>query len=205
MKTLLPLATLLLFHIALFGQKEWTGANGSNWNDGLNWNPAGIPGPGEDVTFPFGPTNQLMLEANISNVGVLKVNSGAVIDLNGKTISGEEFLVRGGGTVETTSRATVSFLILRLNGGTFNGPMTFQKAGNPPGNNSFSQGGNTFNGNMIVESVGLSVLRFANANGDIFNGPVTFRRVAIPIFGIIGGPMEIAFNGTTQFNGNLTV
>jgi len=209
MKTLLPLAAFLLFHIALLGQKTWTGANSIIWDDPGNWSPAGTPGSGENVTFLIGPTNQLVLETNVSGIGVLEVRSGAVINLNGQVISGEEFLVLGGGTVETNSRAIIGFQRLRLNGGTFNGPMTFQKTGNPTpaGNNSISQGGNTFNGNMIVESVGLSVLRFANVNGDIFNGPVTFRRfaIALPGFTLIGGPMEIASNGTTQFRGNVTV
>ena len=46
-------------------KSTWTGAVSSDWNDADNWSPAGVPGPGSDVTIA---TGEAVASASIGTV-----------------------------------------------------------------------------------------------------------------------------------------
>src|SRR5947209_5143430 len=48
----------------------WTGATGTDphWSDSLNWNPQGVPGPGDDIMFPDGAAQKVPFNDLASNL-----------------------------------------------------------------------------------------------------------------------------------------
>ena len=56
------LALVILFvmttNVVFGAAKTWTGAASTSWGTASDWNPSGVPGTGDDVTIPSGPSNQ---------------------------------------------------------------------------------------------------------------------------------------------------
>jgi hypothetical protein len=66
-------AVLAVSGTARAAAKLWTGANNNNWSNAGNWNPAGVPGSGDDVTISGGSTT---------------INMDAAVDVNSITVTG---------------------------------------------------------------------------------------------------------------------
>lgn len=78
----------LLFPFLVFSQ-TWTGNSSDDWNTGTNWTGGNIPGAASTtVVIPSTVTSGRWpkLTGDV-NVGVLTMNSGARIDLNGKQLN----------------------------------------------------------------------------------------------------------------------
>ncbi|AXG74042.1 T9SS C-terminal target domain-containing protein [Flavobacterium arcticum] len=76
---------------------EWTGNNGTAWNDTANWTIADIPNANNDVTIPTGRPNYPVLTAN-AGANNLSMGAGATINLNGKL-----FAIKGNITKDETA------------------------------------------------------------------------------------------------------
>lgn len=63
--------------------KIWTGSSSGNWNTAANWSPSGVPGNGDDLLFPTGPTRR-QITNNIVN-----------LRLNQVTFSGTDYWLWG--------------------------------------------------------------------------------------------------------------
>lgn len=71
----------------------WTGANSTDWNDGMNWNTNTVPGDSDNVIIPHVTNNPLVnLAPGMSAVcRDLKIQSGAVLTI----APGKELIVNG--------------------------------------------------------------------------------------------------------------
>lgn len=76
---------------------EWTGNNGTAWNDTGNWLTADIPNANNNVTIPAGRPNYPVLTAN-AGANNLVMGAGATIDLNGRL-----FAINGNITIDNTA------------------------------------------------------------------------------------------------------
>ena len=88
--------------------KSWNGSASSDWNNGNNWTPVGVPGSADDVTLPAGALpNQPSITAADVTIHNLTVSSGRTLTIGtGRilTIDGTVAAVvnnNGGGTVTT--------------------------------------------------------------------------------------------------------
>jgi len=76
--------------------KTWTGFNGSNWNDPLNWNPNGVPAFDEDVIIPVTLNNPVVSsDQNMKNLQILPnaaltINTGFSLNINGNFFMGSD-------------------------------------------------------------------------------------------------------------------
>jgi hypothetical protein len=104
---------------------QWTGNNGSNWDDALNWNscPSGTPGSGDTATIPD-TTNDPILGSNTTIAG-LTINYGAQLTINSGftlTVDGATSLagtLTGAGDLTVTASGTLTW-----SGGTMSGSGT---------------------------------------------------------------------------------
>lgn len=68
------------------GGSTWVGGaagSPSSWNTAANWNPAGVPGTGANVTIPASVTYYPVLSTPASNaVQSITINSGATLTIN---------------------------------------------------------------------------------------------------------------------------
>ena len=99
-KTRIPMKTFLLLFLlfagTIYGQKTYTGANGS-WNTAGNWTPSGVPTASDAVIIPFGKTvnisanaaaNSLLLSGNLTmnNNLTLTISNDYTVDFGGTFI-----------------------------------------------------------------------------------------------------------------------
>lgn len=191
--------TVLIFWITcsstgVFAQKTWIAAGASNWNNGANWSPAGVPGPADAVIFNATGLGNCQLDIAPNVAGITVNGYTGTIDLNGfdLTTTGTNTFATGtinnGGatgsvTLNTTGTTTFSGTTFGaavngstgrvfFNGSTFNGNVTITKTDN---NNDNSSGNNVFNGTTNVTNLGGGWILLGNVNRDQFNGPTTFN------------------------------
>lgn len=99
-KSLTIFALLLCFSGLTFAQKTWTGSISTAWNIAGNWNPAGIPGAGDNVTIPSGTVNSPTVSGSTGGVcNNLTVNSGATLSISGTSGSSTVLTVSGTATL----------------------------------------------------------------------------------------------------------
>ncbi len=112
--------------LAVFGLPEWTGVNGTAWNDPANWSNNAIPTASTDAMIPTAPTGGNMPTVNITGAVVnnLEVETGASLTIssgNALTISG---YLANAGTLSIEADATgIGSLITQ---GSIAGAGTFQ-------------------------------------------------------------------------------
>ena len=172
--------------------RAWNGSVSSDWNNGSNWTPSGIPSSGivniNNSMTPF----PCILDAN-RTIATLNINSGASLDFNGFTLT-----VTG---TSTFNNATLSNTILtsgNLSGfsnNTFNGSTVLTKTGNLAND---LIGGNTFNGSLTVTNNTTTRLSFSNTTGDTVIGNTIMNKMG-------AGSIELADNGNSYFDGNVTL
>lgn len=207
----------LLLSTASFAQKTWISASASNWNNGANWSPAGVPGPSDLVTFNATASGNCLLDVAPTVAGITVNGYTGIIDLNGfnLTTTGTNTFATGtinnGGaaaavTLNTPGTSTFSGTTfganvngstgrIFFNGSVFNGSVSVIKTGN---NNDTSSGGNTFSGSVSLTNSSTSQFRIGGTNPDIFNG-------SLSLISNNTGPLEVAYNSASnQFNNNIT-
>ena len=98
MKRFTFILILLIFGTAAFAvTKTWTGAISTNWDTATNWNPAGVPGSGDDVTIP-NTTRQPRITWNYAICRDINIQAGSSLLVN-STPENYNFTVRGVMTV----------------------------------------------------------------------------------------------------------
>lgn len=188
------LLLLFLFAVNGFAQKTWISAGASNWNNGANWSPAGVPGPADVVTFNATGLGNCTLDIAPTVAGITVNGYTGTINLNGfdLTTTGNNTFTTGainnGGasgalTLNTTGSTTFNGTTFGaningttgrvfFNGSTFNGSVTLSKTDN---NNDNSTGNNVFNGITSITNLGGGQILLGNGNRDQFNGATTFN------------------------------
>ncbi|WP_075352044.1 T9SS type A sorting domain-containing protein [Algoriphagus marinus] len=191
MSRLILIGLFLLFQQVCFGQ-TWIGVTSTNWNTASNWSPANVPGTNSDVIInnPTAP-NQPILPGNIS-IRDLTITNGA-LSLSGFTLTVTRNGTISGGSISNGTLNVRDYNALQNT--TFNGNITLIKTGS---NNDDTAGGNIYNGPTTIRNNDNSRWRHANLNGDTFNSTVTFIKAS-------SGDLQIAFNGSTIFNGQVTI
>jgi trimeric autotransporter adhesin len=89
------------YEVAEITGKLWNGSVSSDWNNGLNWTPAGIPQASEDLIIPSGTPFNCILNATgavctnivVSTAAVMTMMTGSEITVNG------DFTIMNGGTL----------------------------------------------------------------------------------------------------------
>ncbi len=191
----ITLGVLLSYGIVhpLIAQKTWIAAGASNWNNGANWSPAGVPGPADAVTFNATGLGNCTLDVAPNVAGITVNGYTGVIDLNGfdLTTTGTNTFTSGtinnsgaaaAVTLNTTTTTTFNGTAfgadingstgrIFFNGSIFNGAVTVTKTDN---NNDASTGNNVFNGLTSITNVGGGYVLLGNGNPDQFNAATTF-------------------------------
>ncbi len=110
------------------------------------------------------------------------------------TLTGTALLRIG---VGTTFNGDVDFISPRvmLEGGTFNGTTSIEKAG---AGNDDNAGGNVFNGVTTLSFSGSNRWRLSSTNSDIYNGSVIFVKSSI-------GEFSPSYNGTDLYASDITI
>jgi hypothetical protein len=106
--------------------KTWDGgANTTNWSDSTNWNPDGVPGINDNVSF----TSTLNISVNLSNksIGKLQVTNNARVTLTSN--GGSRTITINTPAADAISVETGSTLILA--GSAFQNNMTLTTVSNP--------------------------------------------------------------------------
>ena len=151
-----------------------------------------MPGTGSDVVISNSSApNQPILPGNIT-LRDFTISAGS-IDLAGFQITVTRNYLSSGGTISNGVIAANNFTTLQNT--VFNGTISLIKTG---GNNNSTEGGNTFNGPTTIRNNDNSRLRLSNTNGDTFNSSIRFIKGST-------GDLQIAYNGTNQFNGGITL
>ena len=78
--SVLILSFFLVCSLASAEMKTWTGSEDNSWHNPNNWDPPGVPGPGDDVGIPSGSNCEINEgDANCNNImndGNLSINGG---------------------------------------------------------------------------------------------------------------------------------
>lgn len=158
--TTLLILSCLFFGGSTFAQKTWDGGAGtSNWGDGNNWNPNGVPLSTDAVTL----TNNSAVVVNISNavcaslqLGGTSANTRGIINFSATgsprlTVSGA---VTMGGSNNNTNRAgTITF----VSGSTLEcGSLTLGNGSNSPSVLTMSANSNLITGSLAVGGSGTT-------------------------------------------------
>ncbi len=95
-----PGATTIGCHESgIFTSKTWNGSVSSDWNDGSNWTPAGVPGVSDNVAIPSNTLFDSEIETPGMNCGTLVIGNSALFKLISGgilTINGNLVLLNGG-------------------------------------------------------------------------------------------------------------
>ncbi len=85
----------------------WRGKTSNNWTTNTNWYPISIPGSNADIVVDT-TSNKLLLDQN-RTIKNLTINNGAMIKLNGFTLTVQGTL-SGTGTISSTPASSISIL-----------------------------------------------------------------------------------------------
>ena len=207
MKLLIFSAILTLFISvsALPTTKTWTGSVSTDWANGSNWTPVGVPLSADDVTIPTSPTGGRMpiISSGTFYSRKLTIELGATLTQSGGTITPTETIsiygsfIQNSGSFITTKAADV------YNGG------NFKIAGSFSGNDVNVLSGGTVNVSGSFTTNGNKI----TIDGGTFNqtsGTVATRDMELKNGGVYnqsGGEFQIehdmkvpegtSFNGTS--------
>lgn len=169
--------------------KTWDGGAGtSNWNDPANWNPDGVPFPGQSVVIDSGALpNQPILNINSPTLDCVVISSG-VLTVNGQ-LNTLQILLNGtgsmtinasGGTTGSTAGATGDIQMESTGSLTSNGSLDasiMQSNGTINLNGSISAGSNLLlsGGNFAFGATGQ--FNSLSINGGSFSSTVANLQV----------------------------
>jgi hypothetical protein len=196
---LLVLATLLIAPRALATSITWNAGNG-NWNQAGNWNPAQVPGPGDDVTIS---TDTVTINNTSASVNTLVLASGARLNRGGGavlTVAGDVTVTTGNARIDTPY--TIGG-IDKSGAGTLN----LTQAGTVTGTVDLSGGTitvnqtTTVNGDVNVSAGTLTVNQTLTVGGQLgqTGGTVTIGT------DVTVGALSVGPGTTTVSGGDLTV
>ena len=94
-------AFLLLIGVGQSQGRVWVGGTSSDWFDGSNWNPAGIPQTGDDVTIPSA-TSAPLLTSSTPSLASLTVSTGTLTCSNWTTVINATVI-----TIQNTGKITL--------------------------------------------------------------------------------------------------
>ena len=94
-------AFLLLIGVGQSQGRVWVGGTSSDWFDGSNWNPAGIPQSGDDVTIPSAASAPL-LTSSTPALASLTVSTGTLTCTNWDTVINATVI-----TIQNTGKITL--------------------------------------------------------------------------------------------------
>lgn len=157
----------------------WNGITSSDWGTSTNWTPNGVPGASDNVTIVSAGNSPVY--DGVAGITDFTI-SGGTLDLNGYTldITGQGYFsggTIGNGTVNAigatnyflgtvfNSKVTVVSAAPYLSGSTFNDSLIYEVTGNSSQNN----GGNKFNGPVILTNSGNYTPYYGHLNPDTFN------------------------------------
>ncbi len=168
--------------------KNWIGSISSSYSNSGNWSPSGVPIDSVDnIVFNSNAPNNLILTQN-RVVTDFTIN-GDTIDLGGYqlTITGtakfDGGLVTNGTVLPTGNLCQFSASILnvnvtaacgyfRMNGGTFNYPVTLSSTGAA---STSGTGGCVFNDSLTINNTGNYYFTMGSSGKDIFSGVVNIN------------------------------
>lgn len=159
----------------------WTGATSYYWNTSSNWSPSGIPGECDVVYLNSHVylNNSVSVKSLISNGTDLNLQTFN-LSVSGKTIFNSSTVTNGDITIyaEDSVSFNSSYFGATVNGGgqkiffngnTFTTYSEFFQTGN---DDTYSNGGNVFNGGFSMENLGNGNIYFATAAVDTFKADV---------------------------------
>ena len=87
--------------------RTWTGVASTNWNDGANWSPVGVPVPVQNVLIPAGAPNYPILvpggltcnDLTLTTGAIFFIPTGCILNLNGNLTIGNGAVYTNQGTV----------------------------------------------------------------------------------------------------------
>lgn len=198
----------------LQGIYSWTGAGGtSDWNNPANWSPNGIPGSNDSVTIAsatWSPglnnnttvTDLTMLSGTLQLNGQQLMVTGTARFTGGQVTNGtlnvqcsDAYL--SGTVFGSTVGVNITCSNIYLNGSVFNGTTALTKQGNEAVDNDCT-GGNIFNGPVTIANNTPFRMRTGNVSGDDYNAAAIFNNNNT-------GFLDINYNGTSTFAGNITL
>src|SRR5262245_40864604 len=143
------------------GAQTWTGVGTANWNNSINWNPAGVPASSNGTQLAFGATPNPSMNNDI--------NPGSFFLLNRLTFnSGSPAYFLGGTALDfrTTSGSVLPSIVMDTGNAVtigsstvFTNNLTVSGAGN---SNLTFNGALTGNGSLTYAGVGTLTLTVAN-------------------------------------------
>ena len=219
-------STMISASVNAFQQKTWTGAVDSLWTNGLNWNPAGVPGRVDSVVIPA-VANQPVINTISQEIdlGSLRISAGARLRVApglSQLVSGGNVMIDGQFSADaTTLTRIITGGDLVASGTVVPGKSTFICNGVGALRGTFydlaigSEGAMTSSGNIVVTHslrVATSItmrqtdtLTIRNPAGQGFSGngfvtPGTIKRLIAPgsldIFRFESPATAIQFLGT---------
>lgn len=227
LKKYVTILFLLLINLGIQAQNRFWVANApANWSDN-QWasSSGGVPDGGgppalaENARFDNNGNGNCLVDGAVQITDLTINGYTGTIDINGNNFlaTGDVNLYSGtisdtpgtsslqinttglarfqGTTINAEVNCTAGNLL--LNGSVFNNIAQFDKTG---GANSYSNGGNIFNGNVQLTNSGTGgQIRLATSNPDDFNGNLILNNSG-------NGPLQVAFSSAgNTFDGNITI
>ena len=150
-KTLVTVLFLMFFVSAAFGQKTWTGATSTDWADGTNWSPAGVPS-NTSVSIPgsIASTRYPVVSSSVAAVTTISINSSG---------AGATLTINAGGSLTATGLITVNANgTFTMNAGTATlAGITTSNAVNVAGGTMTSTGAITINSGATLTQTGGTI------------------------------------------------
>lgn len=123
-KTSILTGIFLILSATAFASKVWTGAQNSNWSNGANWLPSGVPGSSDVVIFSPAVSNvscTLPFLGSVKDITILAGYTGTISGFNNSlalfTVNGT--FLQQGGNVDLRKSRFKSLQNFILEGGTF--------------------------------------------------------------------------------------
>ena len=203
---------LLLCSLCVNAQKYWIGSVDTNWNNGANWWPNGVPSSSDNVVIN-GSNNTPVLPGNIG-LGNLHMDWGSAINLDGKTVTVWMFSTTGatvianGGTIDAVRTGVYQ-------GTTFRGAFTLKI--NRDGTNDYlgaQYGANTYENDFTLEchTGNWTTYGISNQVGDLFLGKTTIKNIGSGWLMVATNPSsnatfknDVTFHNANSYEGRIQV
>ncbi|MGO9199269.1 MAG: Ig-like domain-containing protein [Limisphaerales bacterium] len=172
--------------------RTWTGSESSDWSDGNNWSPAGVPGSGDTAIISGGSvilTNDVLVNNFALSGGTLGITNGSLTTVTNATLSGGTV---SGGCLVATNGASLVVQSGTLDGVTVNGVLDV--------GNSYSYADLTVTNGLVLNGTALlgsppnsygGGIRFAGSQALEGEGTVVFADSGA------GNALWLAIGGTT--------
>lgn len=198
MKKILISFLLIVVHTA-YTQKNWTGAQSTDWNTAANWD-TGVPSASDNV-FIDACTTCPMLSNNVT-VGNIILNWNSKINLNGKTLT-TWLLTATGSEINANGGTIDAHRTSYYQNNTVNGNFTLKINQNGSDDYLGAQvGANTYNNDFTLDcnTGNWTTYGVANQYGDTYKGITTFKNTGSGWLMLASNPSSTVF-----FNENVTL